>query len=214
MRRALLFILLLGVAATVGALCAPHHEGKSANPSWLYSWARPRTVVVSRAPTRHDGRPRPAGTRGHTRASHLAARAAIHFRWTPDGIVTQGFLDLNSCRSLPAWPTEKGACSRRVFALLLSSPWVLHGTAGAHRLSAWQASCWASSPSAALLAIVQIPALRALVVPPRPRLATEDLLECDHAKPPAIRWTRPRPISALTPPRGLLRGVRPSFKLT
>ncbi len=25
----------------------PHHGGKTANPSWLYSWARPQTVVVS-----------------------------------------------------------------------------------------------------------------------------------------------------------------------
>jgi hypothetical protein len=57
-------------------------------------------------------------------------RGAIHFRWTPDGIITQGFLDLNGSRSLPAWPTGEGACWRRVYAMLLSCPWVLHDTAG------------------------------------------------------------------------------------
>src|SRR5271165_5974074 len=37
-------ILLL---AGIGAVGAPHHGGKSANPSWLYAWARPRAVIVS-----------------------------------------------------------------------------------------------------------------------------------------------------------------------
>src|SRR5271157_175373 len=44
------FILLLVIAATVGAPGAPHHGGKSANPSWLYSWARPRAGIVSQRP--------------------------------------------------------------------------------------------------------------------------------------------------------------------
>ncbi len=131
MWRALLLILLLGVAATVGALCAPHHGGKSANPSWLYSWARPRTVVVSQRP------PAPGTTDALTpleRAGTLVLRTwqrgAIHFRWTPDGIVTQGFLDFNGSRALPARPAGEGASSRHVFAMLLSSPWVLHDAAG------------------------------------------------------------------------------------
>ena len=34
----------------IDLMLAPHHGGKSANPSWLYSWARPRAVVVSQQP--------------------------------------------------------------------------------------------------------------------------------------------------------------------
>ena len=88
----LLFILLLLIAAAVGALCVPHHGGKSGNPSWLYSWARPRTVVVSQRP------PAPGTTdaltpleRAGTPVLRTWQRGAIHFRWTPDGIITQGF---------------------------------------------------------------------------------------------------------------------------
>ena len=35
----------------IDLMLAPHHGGKSANPSWLYSWARPRAVVVSQRPS-------------------------------------------------------------------------------------------------------------------------------------------------------------------
>ena len=129
--RSLLFILLLVVTGTVGAADLLRHGGRSANPSWLYSWARPRSVVVSQ-------RPPALGTtdalipleRAGTPVLRTWQRGAIHFRWTPDGIITQGFLDLNGCRSLPAWPTGESVCSRRVFAMLLSSPWVLHDAAG------------------------------------------------------------------------------------
>ena len=195
MRRALLFILLLGVAATVGALCAPHHGGKSANPSWLYSWARPWAVVVSQ-------RPSVSGTtdalspveRGGTPLLRTWERGAIHFRWSSDRIITQGFLDLNGCRSLPARPTGEGVCSRRVFALLLSSPWVLHDTAG--RIVISLVGFLLGVIACALLAIVEYGAW-ALVVPPRPRLATEDLFEraCETASDP---MDRPRSISAFT----------------
>ena len=126
-------------------------------------------------------------------------RGAIHFRWTPDGIITQGFLDLNGCRSLPAWPTGEGASSRRVFAMLLSSPcpWVLHDTAG--RIVISLAGFLLGVIACALLAIIEYGAW-ALVVPPRPRLATEDLFEA-QAQPPAIRWidpgqSRPLPLTA------------------
>src|SRR5271166_2004717 len=175
--------------------CAPHHGGKSANPSWLYSWARPRTVVVSQRP------PAPGTTdaltpleRAGTPVLRTWQRGAIHFRWAPDGIITQGFLDLNDCRSLPAWPTWAGASSRRVFAMLLSSPWVLHDTAG--RIVISLAGFLLGVIACALLAIVEYGAW-ALVVPPRPRLATEDLFEraCETASDP---MDRPRPISALT----------------
>ena len=141
---------------SIELMFSPHHGGKSANPSWLYSWARPRTVVVSQRP------PAPGTTDALTpleRAGTPVLRTwqcgAIHFQWTPDGIITQGFLDLNGCRSLPAWPTGEGASSWRVFAMLLSSPWVLHDAAGrivislaGFLLGVIASRCWQSSSTA------------------------------------------------------------------
>ena len=78
----------------IDLMLAPHHGGKSANPSWLYSWARPRAVVVSQ-------RPSVSGTtdalspveRGGISLLRTWERGAIHFRWSFDRILTQGFLD-------------------------------------------------------------------------------------------------------------------------
>jgi hypothetical protein len=42
-RRILPLVSVLGVGGTN----LPHHGGRSADPAWLYSWARPRTVMVS-----------------------------------------------------------------------------------------------------------------------------------------------------------------------
>jgi beta-lactamase superfamily II metal-dependent hydrolase/alpha-beta hydrolase superfamily lysophospholipase len=73
---------------------APHHGGKSANPEWLYQWAKPRLVVVSQ-------RPLPART-GDALA-HLERRGvpllrtwrhgSIRLQWTDHGITARGFLD-------------------------------------------------------------------------------------------------------------------------
>ena len=167
---------------------SPHHGGKSANPAWLYSWARPRTVVVSQRP------PAPGTTdaltpleRAGTPVLRTWQRGAIHFRWTPDGIVTQGFLDFSGSRSPPASPAGEGASSRHVFAMLLSSPWVLPDAAGRLVIGlagfllgviAWR--CWRSSSTA-----------------PGPwscrpgRGLRRRLCPSAHAKPPAIRWIDP-----------------------
>ena len=40
-------ILLLAIVSGVGGTNLPHYGGKTANPPWLYSWARPLTVMVS-----------------------------------------------------------------------------------------------------------------------------------------------------------------------
>ena len=81
-------------AFPVDALLAPHHGGRSANPEWFYTWARPDLVVVSQ-------RPPAAGTRDFLEV--LASRGlpllrtwqrgAIRLRWEPDRLVTQAFLD-------------------------------------------------------------------------------------------------------------------------
>ena len=191
-------ILLRAVVGAPDALCAPHHGGKSANPPWLYSWARPRAVVVSQ-------RPSVSGTtdalspveRGGIPLLRTWQHGAIHFRWTPDGIITQGFLDLNGCRSLPAWPTGEGACSRRVFAMLLSSPWVLHDSAA--RIVISLAGFLLGVIACALLAIVEYGAGPWSCRPGRG--LRRRTCSSAHAKPPAVRWidpgrSRPLPLTA------------------
>ncbi len=86
----------------IDLMLAPHHGGKSANPSWLYSWARPRGVIVSQ-------RPSVSGTtdaltpleRGGTPLLRTWERGAIHFRWSFDRILTQGFLDREDRPQVP-----------------------------------------------------------------------------------------------------------------
>ncbi len=75
-------------------MLAQHHGGKSANPPWLYSWALPRTVMVSqRMPT-----PGTANALTHLDRSGIPLlrawqRGAVHFQWRSDHIITEGFLD-------------------------------------------------------------------------------------------------------------------------
>lgn len=75
-------------------MLAPHHGGKSANPSMLYDWASPSTVVISQR------RPAPGTAdalmpleRNGLPLLRTWRRGAVHFAWTPSRIVTEGFLD-------------------------------------------------------------------------------------------------------------------------
>jgi len=73
---------------------SPHHGGKSANPEWLYQWARPRLAVVSQ-------RPLPARAadslalleRSGVPLLRTWRQGAIRLRWTGEGISARGFLD-------------------------------------------------------------------------------------------------------------------------
>ena len=78
----------------IDLMLAPHHGGKTANPSWLYSWASPRAVVVSQRP------PAPGTTDALTPLERSGIpllrtwqRGAVHFQWCSDHIITEGFLD-------------------------------------------------------------------------------------------------------------------------
>jgi competence protein ComEC len=83
-------------APPLAGLLAPHHGGRTANPPWLYDWARPGSVIVSQRP------PLPGTT------DALAAlpfpvlrtweRGAIRLTWTPGGVIPRGFRD-----DQPAW---------------------------------------------------------------------------------------------------------------
>ncbi len=78
----------------IDVMLAPHHGGRSANPAWLYDWARARVVAVSQKP------PFPGGSDALTpleRKDIVLLRTwrtgAIHLRWTAEGIVARWFVD-------------------------------------------------------------------------------------------------------------------------
>jgi competence protein ComEC len=79
---------------TLDVMLAPHHGGRTANPRWLYDWARPGLVVVSQRP------PMP-GTNDALAALPARnvpllrtwERGAIRLRWTRGGVVAFGFRD-------------------------------------------------------------------------------------------------------------------------
>lgn len=76
---------------TLDAMLAPHHGGRTANPTWLYDRADPRLVVVSQRP------PAP-GTRDALATLPIPLlrtweRGAIRLRWTRDGVTASGFRD-------------------------------------------------------------------------------------------------------------------------
>jgi competence protein ComEC len=78
----------------VDLFLAPHHGGRTANPDWLYDWARPAQVVVSQRPPAPGSRD-PLATLD-ARGIHLLRtwqRGAIRLRWTRLGIEARGFRD-------------------------------------------------------------------------------------------------------------------------
>ena len=78
----------------IDLMLAPHHGGKSANTGMLYTWARPRTVIVSQRMTSPGSSDALTPLeRAGTPLLRTPKRGAIHFRWTHDSIITSGFLD-------------------------------------------------------------------------------------------------------------------------
>ena len=67
--------LIAGPRRRIDVLVAPHHGGRTANPPWLYDWARPAAVLVSqRAPLPGPGRTRLPGTRGNPAPADASLR--------------------------------------------------------------------------------------------------------------------------------------------
>ena len=73
---------------------APHHGGKTANPEWLYRWAKPRLVVVSQRPVaaKAGDALAPLERRGIP-LLRTWRQGSIRLQWTDDGIATRSFLD-------------------------------------------------------------------------------------------------------------------------
>ncbi len=75
-------------------MLAPHHGGKSANPAWLYEWAKPRAVVVSQkaSASRSGDILAPIEEQG-TPLLRTWRHGAIRLRFTARGITVRGFLE-------------------------------------------------------------------------------------------------------------------------
>ncbi len=75
-------------------ILAPHHGGRSANPGWLYAWARPDRVVASqRQPSLGNGDALADLAKRGIPVSRTWQSGAIQIRWTNQRLVTHGFLD-------------------------------------------------------------------------------------------------------------------------
>lgn len=90
-----------GLAALVRRPCrpfdvflAPHHGGRTANPDWVYAWARPRLVVVSQRPPAAGSRDAlaPLDAQG-VPLLRTWQRGAIRLRWEAARLEARGFLD-------------------------------------------------------------------------------------------------------------------------
>ena len=81
-------------APAIDLMLAPHHGGKTANPAMLYSWAGPRTVMVSqRMPVPGTNDALTPLERSGIPLLRTWQCGAVHFQWRSDRIVTEGFLD-------------------------------------------------------------------------------------------------------------------------
>ncbi len=78
----------------IDLMLSPHHGGRSANPPWLYDWARPRAVVVSQKPPIPGARDALTLLDARSIILHRTWKSgAVRLRWTPEGIVTRGFIE-------------------------------------------------------------------------------------------------------------------------
>ena len=78
----------------VDVLLSPHHGGRSANPPWLYDWAKPALVVVSQRPPSLGSRdPLVPVEAADIPVLRTWRRGAVRLLWTRRAIEVWGFLD-------------------------------------------------------------------------------------------------------------------------
>jgi competence protein ComEC len=77
-------------------MLAPHHGGRSANPAWLYDWAKPRRVVVSQRPPppRTNDALEPLRRRGISLLRTWRV-GAVRLAWAHDRVAIHAFLAPN-----------------------------------------------------------------------------------------------------------------------
>jgi competence protein ComEC len=138
---------------------APHHGGKSANPAWLYDWARPRVVVASQRSNSASGADALALVENHgIPVLRTWREGSIHLGWSSRGIDARGFL-VQGGRSAAG-----GELALAVkHADVLRPPWL---PASAVRLLIGLAGFGLGGAACLVLAVVEIGAW-VLIVPPR-----------------------------------------------
>jgi competence protein ComEC len=105
----------------IDAFLAPHHGGRTANPDWLYAWAKPGLVIASQRPPTVGGRDALAAIEaGGTPLLRTWQRGAIRLQWTDQRIKARGFLDErpNTGASIFGFGPER---SRLLFAAIVPS---------------------------------------------------------------------------------------------
>jgi competence protein ComEC len=96
--------LIARASEPVDAMLAPHHGGRTSNPPWLFTWAKPTLVVVSQRPLAAGSRdPLEPLAQGHFPLLRTWQSGAIRLRWSPTALLATGFLDP------PALETTKAA---------------------------------------------------------------------------------------------------------
>jgi competence protein ComEC len=163
-------------------MLAPHHGGRSANPASLYSWAAPRSVVVSqRAPRTGSADALTPLERQNIPLWRTWREGAIRLRWTDRGIVPNGFVGRGDSSAEPAAGQGRAISgSSWPLAFVAVGPWLISS-----RLAIGLAGSLIGFILWAVVTIVEFGAWT-LVVPPRGdrrRLRHEelDVAAPDHA---------------------------------
>ncbi|WP_168222167.1 ComEC/Rec2 family competence protein [Aquisphaera giovannonii] len=146
---------------------SPHHGGRTANPTRLYDWARPKAVVVSQRTPQFGTKDALEGLDGRAMpVLRTWQRGAVAFRPTRDGLTLAGYLDA------PA--TAEAATMAGGAAVLLGvfppAAWPIAGITG---LAIGLLGLLIGLAACVLMAIVEYGAWT-LVVPPRPRVGDDE----------------------------------------
>ncbi len=92
------------------AMLAPHHGGRTANPGWLYDWARPGIVVASQRALSATSRDALSGLA--VDLFRTWQRGAVTLTWGASGLIAAGYLD-----------PEPSAISDSTTLLSMALPW-------------------------------------------------------------------------------------------
>jgi competence protein ComEC len=198
----------------VDLMLAPHHGGKTANPSSLYDWAQPRAVVVSQRPVPDGGRDALAAReRSGTPVLRTWQRGALAFELGGGQLAIRGFRDRDSSMSNGSTQQPHSAASGWPSSLLAASR-PMDGLGWRILLSlAGFAFGWVVFT---VLAIVEFGAW-ALVVPPRiagtaePQSADSGVAACPNSAEETTPTAEPTPPMQPNPAAEPTPPMQPNF---
>jgi competence protein ComEC len=77
--------LVKGARRSIDVWLAPHHGGRTANPTWLYDWVEPRAVVASQRDRGEDRDPLRTSVPPGVLLFRTYRAGALNLIWTPGG---------------------------------------------------------------------------------------------------------------------------------